>query len=135
MTATATATERRDSLLPLAEATLVAVTIATIAGMWRLFDGGSFFWPLVAQAMGAHLLAAVCRRRGIPTAASAALTAVVAVLALTWAHLGSTTTLGLPTGETFRAAGDRLDEAWRLFDEVRAPAPVLPGFLLAAGAA
>jgi transglutaminase-like putative cysteine protease len=122
-------------LQPAAEVALMAVSVATVAGMWRLFVDGSYFVPLAAHALAAHVLAAACRRRGVPTAASAAITGVAAVLALTWAHLGDTTALGLPTGETLSAASGRLDEAWQLFDEVRAPAPVLPGFLLTAGAA
>lgn len=132
-----TATKRRAvaSLTPAAEVALAVVSLATVAGMWRLFVDGSFFWPLTMHAVGAHVVAATCRRRGLPTLASAAITAAVAAVVLTWAHLGDTTTLGVPTGETFTAARERLDEAWRLFDEVKAPAPVLPGFLLAAGAA
>ena len=123
------------SLLPVAEGLLCAVSLATVAGMWRLFVDGSYFWPLVGHAVAAHVIAAACRRRGISTAASGAVVAGAAILVLTWSHLGDTTAFGIPTGATLTAAGDRLDEAWRLFDEVKAPAPVLPGFVLAAGAA
>ena len=129
------ANDSNRSILPLAEGLLVAVSLSTVLGMWRLFADGSFFWPLVGHAAAAHLIAAACRRRGLSVAASGAITAVAAVLVLSWSHLGGTTAFGIPTGATFAAAGDRLDEAWRLFDEVKAPAPVLPGFLLAAGAA
>lgn len=139
MTATApaapAAARSASGLQPAVEVALVALSLATVAGMWRLFADGSFFVPLASHAVAAHVITAACRRRGVPTAMSAIITGAAAVLALTWAHLGDTTAFGLPTGATITAAGDRLDEAWRLFDEVRAPAPVLPGFLLAAGAA
>ena len=123
------------SLLPMAEGLLAAVSLATVAGMWRLFDEASFFAPLVGHALAAHVITAVCRRRGLSVLLSGVVTAAAAALALTWAHLGETTAFGIPTPATFGAAGDRLEEAWRLFDEVKAPAPVLPGFLIAAGAA
>jgi transglutaminase-like putative cysteine protease len=133
--ATAPARPSARSLLPAAEGLLVVVSLATVLGMWRLFEDGSFFWPLTGHAVAAHLVAAACRRRGLSLPVSALVTAVAAVLVLTWSHLGATTALGLPTTATIEAARDRLDEAWRMFDEVKAPAPVLPGFLLAAGAA
>src|SRR5688572_17039436 len=109
------------SMLPAAEVLLAVVSLATVAGMWRLFVDGSYFLPLTAHALLAHAIAAGCRRRGLPLAASGAITAVAAVLALTWMHLGETTALGLPTGETITGARNRLDEAWRLFDEIKAP--------------
>ena len=123
------------SLLPVAEGLLCAVSLATVAGMWRLFVDGSYFWPLVGHAVAAHLIAAACRRRGMSLALSGVVIAAAAIVVLTWAHLGDTTAFGIPTPATLTAAGDRLEEAWRLFDEVKAPAPVLPGFVLAAGAA
>lgn len=137
MTATRSTRSSRPvrSLLPAAEVALAAVTLATVAGMWRLFEDGSFFWPLAAHGIAAHAVAAACRRRGLALPVSGLVTASAAILALSWGHLGDSTALGLPTAETLQAASDRLDEAWRLFDEVKAPAPVLPGFLIAAAAA
>jgi transglutaminase-like putative cysteine protease len=123
------------SLLPIAESLLCAVSLATVAGMWRLFVDGSYFWPLVGHAVLAHVIAAACRRRGLSLAVSGAIVAGAAIVVLTWSHLGDTTAFGIPTRSTFSTAGDELEEAWRLFDEVKAPAPVLPGFVLAAGAA
>jgi threonine/homoserine/homoserine lactone efflux protein len=38
-------------LLPYAEAALVLVSLATVAGFWRLFDSGAFFWRLTAMAV------------------------------------------------------------------------------------
>jgi transglutaminase-like putative cysteine protease len=47
----------------------------------------------------------------------------------------STTRLGVPTWSTRDAARTDLSAAWHLFGEVRAPAPVHPGFVLAAAIA
>lgn len=128
-------TRLRGSLVPLAEVALAGVTLATVAGMWRLFEDGSYFPPLAAHAVAAHVVAATLRRRGVPVLLAVPATAACAAVALAWAHVGHTTRLGLPTGATLDEARLRIEEAWRLFGEVRAPAPVLPGFLLAAGAA
>jgi transglutaminase-like putative cysteine protease len=122
-------------MLVLAELALAALTLATVATLWRLFDDASFFLPLAAHAVAAHALVALLRRRGAGVGASAAVTAVVAILALSWFHLLDTTWFGLPTAETARVAGDQLELGWRTFGEVRAPAPVLTGFVLSAGAA
>lgn len=125
---------RGRPLQPAAEVALAGVTVATAATMWRLFDDGSFFLPLAAHAAAAHLLAAVLRRRGVSIGGSAVLCGITATLAIVWGHLWDTTVLGLPTAETVQAAGDQLELAWRTFGDVRAPAPVLTGFLLSTAA-
>lgn len=122
-------------LLVAAEVALTLLTVATVASMWRLFDDGSYFLPLAGHAVGAHAVATILRRRGVGTGLAAVVCVGAGLLALTWAHLGSATTYGIPTGETLRAARDQLDLAWTTFGDVRAPAPVLTGFLLSAGAA
>ena len=61
--------ESNRSLLPMAEGLLVAVSLATVVGMWRLFVDGSFFWPLAGHAVAAHLVAAGGRRRGLSVGA------------------------------------------------------------------
>lgn len=134
-TAAAATARTRAGWLPFAEVSLVAVTLATVASMWRLFADGGFFVPLALHAIAAHVLAAGLRRRGVAPGTSALLCLVAALAALTWGHLLASTTYGFPTGTTARAAVDQLDLAWRTFGEVRAPAPVLDGFLLSAGAA
>jgi transglutaminase-like putative cysteine protease len=122
-------------MLALAEVSLAFLTVATVATLWRLFDDASFFLPLAGHAIAAHALVGFLRRRGAGVGASAVATAVAAILALSWGHLLDTTWFGLPTAETARIAGDQLELGWRTFGEVRAPAPVLTGFVLSAGAA
>jgi transglutaminase-like putative cysteine protease len=125
---------RRQTLVPAAEVALCVLTVCTAAGMWRLFEDGSFFPPLAAHAVAAHVVVTVLRRRGVGLGASFAITVGAAVLVLTWLHLWSSTLVGVPTLDTLDAAGDELRRAWRTFGDTRAPAPVLPGFLLVSGA-
>lgn len=126
---------RRDrpppSLELWSEVALAAVTVVTVAGLWRLFLDQSFAVPLLAHAVVAHIVVTVLRRRGLGIAASGAVVAGLATVAVVWGHLWHTTFAGLPTTETFRVAGDRLTEAWRAFGHVEAPTEVLPGFVLA----
>jgi transglutaminase-like putative cysteine protease len=122
-------------LLPLAEVALATVTVVTVAAMWRIFDDASYFLPLAANAVAAHGLAALLRRRGVGAGTSALVCALAAIVALTWGYLWDTTWYGLPTGETLRTGADQFEQAWRTFGDVRAPAPVLTGFLLSSAVA
>lgn len=127
-------TERRP-LLVTAEVALFAVTFAAVLGMARLFAGGGWLAPLAANAVAAHLTMAVARRRGLSLGGTAAITVAVAAVVVTWASYWSTTTLGLPTGATWSSMQSDLSQAWRLYQDVVAPAPVEPGFVLASSAA
>ena len=124
---------RRRSLVPAAEVALCVLTVLTAAGMWRLFEDGSFFPPLAAHAVAAHVVVTVLRRRGFGVGSSFAITMGVALLVVAWLHLWDSTVLGIPTPDTVGAAGDELRRAWRTFGDTRAPAPVLPGFLVVSG--
>jgi hypothetical protein len=126
---------RRSQTLLATEVALWLVTVAAIIGMHRLFVDGSYRPTLLLEAVAAHLTVALLRRRGVGLVPSAAVTAVVAIATMSWVHYAGTTTLLLPTGETWRAASHDLEAAWTLFQDVKAPAPVETGFLLAGGAA
>jgi transglutaminase-like putative cysteine protease len=117
------------------EVALAVVTLTAVTGMHRLFLDGSYRGPLALQAIAAHLVVAALRRRRVPLLAAAGLTAIAAVLFLTWTRFGETVTYLLPTGETVRAAGDDLDAAWQLFQDEKAPVPALNGFIVATAAA
>jgi len=121
--------------MPAAEVGLAGVTLAAVLGMSRLFDGNEWFVPLMANATAAHLVVAGARRRGLALAATAALMTVGAWLLTTWTLYGTTTAFGMPTGNTFGAMRSDLDEAWSLYQDVVAPAPVETGFVLASALA
>jgi transglutaminase-like putative cysteine protease len=122
-------------MLLAAEVALALVTLAAIVGMHRLYIDGSYRGPLAAQAVAAHAVVTLLRRRRVPLLPAAALTAIAAVLVLTWARFGETTAWLLPTGDTLRAAGNDLDAAWQLFKDEKAPVALLNGFVVATGAA
>jgi transglutaminase-like putative cysteine protease len=123
-------TSRRPLVLA-AEALLVAVTLAAVLGMARLFDGGGWLGPLAANALAAHLAATAMRRRGVSLPVAAVLMVVSAAVFVTWTSYWSTTMAGLPTGSTWSAMRLDLGDAWVLYQDVRAPAPAARGFVLA----
>ncbi|HKA85814.1 MAG TPA: DUF3488 and transglutaminase-like domain-containing protein [Acidimicrobiales bacterium] len=132
-------TERTDRtrghMLLATEVALALVTLAAIAGMHRLFDDGSFRGPLILQAIAAHVVVATLRRRRVALLPAAAITAVAAALFITWTRFGDTVGYLFPTGATLTAAGDDLNDAWRVFQDVKAPAPVVNGFIVATAVA
>ncbi len=114
-----------------AEAALLGVTISVVLGMGRLFDGGGWAGPMLANAVAAHVVVTLLRRRGLSLIAAGALLAVAAAVVATWASYWHTTAAGLPTGNTWSAMQLDLEEAWLRYQDVSAPAPVARGFVLA----
>jgi transglutaminase-like putative cysteine protease len=128
--------ERRHGHLLLAtEVALALVTLAAITGMHRLFIDGSYRGPLALQAIAAHVVVATLRRRRVALLPAAAITAAAGILFISWTRFGDTLGYLLPTGATLSALGDDLDGAWRVFQDVKAPAPVVNGFIVATAVA
>ena len=131
-------TDRSRGLrLPLAssEAALLLVHLSVVAGFARLYDDGAFFGDLAAFVLAAHVLAVVLRRRRVPAPLVLLLSLAGAALAATWILFPSSTRLGLPTAETWDLAREALRTSRDQFERVAAPAPITPGFQLAAGLA
>lgn len=118
-------------LLAIAETALAAVTVAAILGLGRLFENGSFLLPVLTIGIGAHLLAASCRRSHLGGPATAAVAGVGLVAVMSWLLLPATTAYGLPTTATLAELSAQLGSALTTFRDVVAPAPVEPGFVLA----
>ncbi|HVM51922.1 MAG TPA: DUF3488 and transglutaminase-like domain-containing protein [Acidimicrobiales bacterium] len=129
---TATTPERARPLLAGAEVSLTALTCAAGFGLVRLFEDASIVPKVLASAVAAHTVAALCRRRGLGSGASALVATVGLVVVVPWIVLPGTTAFGLPTADTLDVARTLLADAWTQFGEVKAPAPTLPGFVLAA---
>lgn len=117
------------------ELSLAALTATAVIGLGRLFDGTRYLLPVLLMGALGHLLAAVLRRRGAPSAATLVLGSLAFGLLVTWTQLPETSLLGLPTPDTVRQAADELRVAWSTFGVTVAPAPALPGFVLACSAA
>lgn len=122
-------------LLLAAEAGLAAVTLAAVLGMNRLFQGSAWLGPLVANAVAAHVVVGLARRRGLSLPLSGALTVLGAAIVTTLTSYWSTTASGIPTGDTWSAMQLDLSHAWSLYQNVVAPTPVEPGFVLASALA
>lgn len=118
-----------------AEVGLLVVTLATVLGMHRLFVGNQWLAPLLVQATAAHLCAAALRRRGVSLGLSALVMVAAGFLVATWTFYRSTALVLIPTSGSIDAMQTDLSEAWALYKDVVAPAPVETGFLLASGAA
>ena len=114
-----------------AEAGLLAVTLAAVLGMGRLFDGGGWLGPMAVSALAAHAAASALRRRGTPLLVAAPVMALGAAVVSTWVCYWSTTRVGIPTGDTWSAMQDDLDVAWSLYQDVVAPTPAERGFVVA----
>jgi transglutaminase-like putative cysteine protease len=124
-------TRHHDRLLIATEVALGLVTLSAVVGMHRLFVDGSYRGPLAAQAVVATVCAVALRRLGVRLVPAAAITAGVAVLFISWTRFPETTRWMLPTPDTLAQAGDDFAESWRLFGDVKAPAPVENGFVAA----
>ncbi|MEA3077079.1 MAG: hypothetical protein QOF60_1987 [Actinomycetota bacterium] len=110
---------------------LTALTLSVALGFSRLFSGNGYLVPVVLATLAGHAVAWWCRRNDLPTGASAVATFGAVALIGTWTVLGHTTAYGLPLPFTLREAASLLGDARGQFSVVRAPAPVLPGFVLA----
>ena len=87
-----------------AEVALASLTVATIAGFSRLYQGASFFLPLATLAVAGHGLAATCRRRRLALPVVAVIAVVAGAVLIVWLFFGRTTVLGMPTLHTIDVA-------------------------------
>jgi transglutaminase-like putative cysteine protease len=126
---------RLRRLLPAAEAALAGVSVVAVLSFWRLFETGPFLLPLLVTLAVAHGTMIVTRRLGWELWAVAIISVAGSLLSLTWILYPSTTEWLLPSPDTVDAMARDLTEAWQLFQEVRAPAPIATGFLLVAAIA
>ena len=121
--------------LALSEVALLGVHLTVVLGFARLYEDWSFVGDLAAFTVAAHVLAAVTRRRRVPVPIAVVVAVGGAALVASWLLFPASTRFGLPTAQTWDLARDALRLARTRFEEVAAPAPVLPGFQLASGLA
>ena len=114
-----------------ATAALTVLTIAGAFGFARMFSTGPFLWPIGIAAVAAHGVAFWCRRNELPTLPAAVATIGTAALTGAWTVLGHATAYGVPIPYTMRAGIEELDRARAAFEVVRAPTPMMAGFLVA----
>lgn len=114
-----------------AEVALFAVSVATIYGFSRLFADGGFFLPMLVVAIFTHGITVLTRRRGASVPTSALIAVPLLLLLLSWLFFVDSSVAGVPTPDTIDALRAAVDESWSAFQNVLAPAPALPGFVLA----
>ncbi len=119
-------------LLPVAEGALVFLSLATVAGLWRLFSRGSFFPQLAIIVIVAHGVSIVTRRAGWGVPSSLAVSIGAMLLTIGVVFYGGTTIVGIPTATTFNAARQDLSDLGHLFEIVQAPTQAIRPFLLLA---
>lgn len=110
----------------------MSMTVAAVIGLGRLFEDGTFLLPVLTVTAAAHLLARWCRRRRLGPGATALVAVGGLAATVSWLLVPATTAYGLPTAATLAEMGEQLSSALATFREVVAPAPVEPGFVLAA---
>lgn len=117
--------------MPLSTVALTLVTIVAAASLGRLFKDGSVIPPVIAAAIGAHLVAWGCRRLSMPPALTYLVSSTGVVLALAWLALPQTTAYGFPGFDFIATARDELRQSIEDFRVVVAPASVTSGFIAA----
>jgi transglutaminase-like putative cysteine protease len=122
---------RGDSLQVGAEVALAGVTAAAVVGMHPLFADGSFRAPLLVQAALAHATMVGLRRARVRLLPAALAALVAALVCVSWLQYLRTTWLLVPSPDTLSAIRLDMGAAWQVFREVKAPAPVEPGFIAA----
>lgn len=121
----------RASLRVPTELALVAVNVAALVGFRRLFVGWGFLTEPLVLLLLSHLVAIALRARRVPVPLAALGSAAVGVVATSLLLYQGTTRYWLPNLSTLDAVGDDLQLALELFRDVKAPAEVLPGFIVA----
>jgi transglutaminase-like putative cysteine protease len=122
--------DQRNELRIVAELALAGVTAAAVVGMDKLFEDGTFRGPLLFQVLLAHLSVAALRRTKLNLAMAAVVAVLASAVAIAWSQYAGTLWVVLPSPDTWTAIQADLDQAWAVFSDVRAPAPVLPGFIV-----
>jgi len=116
----------------IANPTLVALTLAAVVALSRLFtDPRRFFEPVAVVAVSVHVVAWWCRRARLGLGPAALLSAVTTVVVTSWVALGQTTAFGLPWRGTYHALGPALSQAAQAYRSSAAPTAVIAGFVVA----
>lgn len=114
----------------LATLALGLLTLASSAGLWRLYAGRSFVAPVLFAVVASHLTAWALRRRQINGLLAGAISLVAIALFTAWLVLPQYTFYGLPSATTWTAAHQAMSQAFSDFRAVLPPAPVTTGFEL-----
>jgi transglutaminase-like putative cysteine protease len=111
---------------------LAALSVVAALSLGRVVDSGRFVVPVVGAALLPHALWALVRWRGWPAWLGWLLTALGLAAYVVFALEGSTTTVGVPGGDTWHAITTQVSGGWHLLRTAPAPAPATDGAILLA---
>jgi transglutaminase-like putative cysteine protease len=107
---------------------LAAVSAAVAAGFDRLVTGDDWLLLVLGAAVLPHAIGLATRTRSAPLQVGVWLAGLAACLV--WAVVPSTTRSGLPTTDTVRTIGERLDAGLAILRDRTPPVPARPGVVL-----
>ena len=110
---------------------LIALSLASLFGLTRVFTSDGWVGPVILTCLAVHLVSWFARTISWKSATGVASAAVAGTLLISWTVLGSHTTYGLPTQRTFSAADVALRSANRAVSSVVVPVQPTTGFVLA----
>jgi transglutaminase-like putative cysteine protease len=122
--------EATPAALVAAELGVACAGLGTVLGFSRLFVGWDYFGPLAIAVAAAWAVAVVTRRVGLGVGWSGAISALGAVLVLTWVFVPDTTLVGVPTPASASALIDEMRASFTDFSSLVAPVRVTDGFLI-----
>jgi transglutaminase-like putative cysteine protease len=111
---------------------LAALSAVAALSLGRVVDSSRFVLPVLGAALLPHALGAVVRWRGWSVWIGWALAAVGLPIYVVVALETSTTSFGIPGGDTWRAVETQLSGGWHLLRTAPAPAPATDGAILLA---
>lgn len=115
---------------------LALLTLASAAGLFRVFTGRSWVGPVVATVAVTHLALWAMRRWRVWQVLAAPAALAVVALVIVWTVFGSDTAAGFPGPHAWSALGHSLGNLSSDFSTMVTPVAATPGFeVLAAGGA
>ncbi len=121
--------QRARLFAPLALAALSAVAALSLG---RVVDSSRYVLPVLGAALLPHAIGVLFRRRNWSVWIGVAATLVGLGVFIVLALEPSTTTLGIPGADTWRALDRQLTNGWHLLRTAPAPAPATDGAILLA---
>lgn len=115
---------------------LAALTLASAAGLFRVFNGPSWIWPVLTTVAVTHLVLWAMRRWRTGALVALPVALATMILMVIWTVFGSTTDLGFPGWHTWTSLVDSLKGLGHEFSATVAPVQPDRAFeTLAAGGA
>ena len=108
------------------------LTLASSAGLLRVFAGHGWVWPLLLVAATVHGICWAARRYRIHVLVTLVVAAIAAWLVIAWTIFGPFTHFGVPNSVTWSHFTSALSEARRDFSGSLAPVSPTAGFRLLA---